>query len=186
MAKHFSGWKKKYSYLDDYKKGLDGTYVYYGRHHVFQGSPEELRRYKWILGITDLLAAALFIGSGIMDGGAIWSTWYVVIPFALEVVTIFLLVWKTITLLFEKNPVKSYIYKKTVPWFQPLSVLLMVFAGLSVLLTGLCMILKSSFVKPTGCIYYMILQLAMAVLAFVFFRWIKRSAWEEDPSEEME
>ena len=107
MAK-FTGWKKRYSYLDDYKKGIDGKYVYYGRHYIFCGDSRELRIYKWTLGITDILLTALFVIGGLMDGGAIWRAWYVVIPFALEVVALFMLIWKSFSLLLEKIPVKAY------------------------------------------------------------------------------
>lgn len=185
MAK-YQGWKKRYSYLDDYKKGLDGKYVYYGRHHVFQGTDQQLRRYKWILGLTCLLSAVLFVLGGLMDAGAIWSSWYVMIPFALEVLAIFLLIWKTVTLLFEKHPVKSYIYRKTVLWFKPLGWIIMIVALLSICMAALCMILNPETVKTTGCILYMVLQLAMAALAFVFLRLTGGYTWEEDPSEETE
>ena len=90
MAK-FKGWKNRYSYLDDYKKGIDGKYVYYGRHYVYQGELP-LNRYKWMLGGVDLFLAALYIAGGFQDAGILWSRWYVVVPYALEVVAVFLLI----------------------------------------------------------------------------------------------
>lgn len=183
MAKVYKGWKRKYAYLDDYKKGIDGTYVYYGRHHVFRGTEQELRRYRMILLAISLVSAALFIASGLMDGGAIWSSWYVVLPFAIEVVIIFLLIWKAVTLLMEKHPVKSYLYKKTVPWFKPLGILLTIVSLLLLCMAGLCMILQPDLVRVTGCVLFMILQLLMAVSAFAFVRLTGRYTWEEDPSE---
>lgn len=184
MAK-FSGWKKRYSYLDDYKKGMDGKYVYYGKHYAFRGTDAQLKWYKGMLGITSFLAISLFVISGLMDAGALWSCWYVIIPFALEILAIFVLAWKAVTLLFEKNPVKSYIYKRTVPWFKPMGIILMVIALISIAASVICMLLNPETVKMTGCIVYMVLKLAQAVLAFVFVRMIGKYQWDEDPSEEV-
>ena len=185
MAK-FSGWKKKYSYLDDYKKGMDGTYVYYGRHYLFQGTEQEFLRYKWFLGITDLLLIALFVVSGCADGKAIWRMWYVILPFAVEATAIFLLIWKSITLIFEKQPVKAYIYKKSVPWFQPVAIILMIACLLSFCAAGICMLVNPEEVQVSACILYLVLKLLMAGISLALTKVLKRSSWELDPSEEME
>ena len=185
MAK-YTGWKKRYSYLDDYKKGMDGTYVYYGRHYLFQGTDRGLKRYKWILGLADLLLAGLYIVSGCMDGKAIWSMWYVILPFAAEAVAIFLLIWKSLTLIMEKQPVKAYLYKKSVPWFQPVSVILMIACLLSICATILCMLLHPEDVRISACILYLVLKLLMAGISFALIKVVKQNSWELDPSEEME
>ena len=97
MAK-YKGWKKRYSYLDDYKKGMDGKYVYYGRHYIYQGDLP-INQYKWMLGITDILLTVLYVVGGVQDAGIIWSKWYVVVPYAAEVLALFLLIWKSISLI---------------------------------------------------------------------------------------
>jgi len=183
MAK-FTGWKKKYAYLDDYRKGMDGKYVYYGKHYVLHGDQDALRTYKWILGIADLLLIGLFIVSGLMDAGIIWSTWYVVIPYALEVIGVFVLVWKTGSLLLEKVPVKAYIYKRTVPWFRPAALILAVVALLALIGALICMLLNPDHVKTTGCVIYMLLQLLLTAVCAVFANMMKKYTWEPDPSEE--
>jgi len=185
MAK-FTGWKKRYSYLDDYKKGIDGKYVYYGRHYIFCGDSRELRIYKWTLGITDILLTALFVIGGLMDGGAIWRAWYVVIPFALEVVALFLLIWKSISLILEKVPIKAYMYKRTVPWFRPLAWILIAICLLSLIATLVCMLVHPGEIKTQGCILYMVIKFLSAAAAWAFLWRIGKSRWELDPSEEME
>ena len=185
MAK-FTGWKRRYSYLNDYKKGMDGKYVYYGRHYIFKGDSRELTRYKWILGITDVLLAALFVIGGLTDAGAIWNTWYVVAPFALEVICIFLLIWKSVTLITEKVLVKEYIYKKTVPWFRPLLCILTAVCLLSVIAAVVCMLSLPDRVKQTGCILYIVIKVLTAAVAVISLRLQQKNGWELDPSEEME
>lgn len=182
----FTGWKKRYSYLDDYRKGMDGKYVYYGKHYIFCAGADALRTYKWLLGLADLLVIGLFIVSGLMDAGAIWSTWYTVVPYALEAVCVFIFAWKTISMLLEKVPLKAYIYKKTVPWFRPVCLILAVIALISLCGALICMLVKSAYVKTAGCIIYMVLQLVLAAGCAVFAGVLKKYNWEPDPSEEPE
>ena len=185
MAK-YSGWKKRYSYLDDYKPGMDGKYVYYGRHYIFQGTGSELKKYKWTLGLADFVFLALFIVSGIMDAGAIWRSVYVIIPFMVEAIAIFLFIWKTLTMIVEKNPIKAYLYKKSVPWFRPTMMTLVIACLISICMTILCMLLTQEGIKVTGCILYMLLKLLSAAAAFFLFRHLAGCKWELDPSEEMQ
>ena len=184
MAK-FTGWKRRYSYLDDYKKGIDGKYVYYGRHYVFCGDSRELKTYKWSLGITDILLAALFVIGGLLEAGAIWRTWYVIVPYAIEALTMFILIWKTVSLIMEKVPVKAYMYKRTVPWFKPLDWILVIICLLSLIATPVCMLVRPDEVKTQGCIIYMVIKFLSAAAAWIFLRRIGKSRWELDPSEEM-
>ena len=185
MAK-FTGWKKRYSYLNDYKKGMDGKYVYYGRHYIFQGTDRERLLYKWILGITDILLTALFVIGGLMDGGAIWNVWYVIVPFALEALTIFLLIWKTMSLILERIPVKEYICKKTVPWFKPLACIQMLLCAVSLIAALICLLTHPETARTTGCILYMAAQLLSGAAAFIFLKFVRKYEWIPDPSEEME
>ena len=182
----YRGWKNRYSYLNDYKKGLDGKYVYYGHHYIVNGGSPACRNYKLILGITDILLIALYIISGLMDAGRIWNTWYVVIPFAIQVIMIFLLAWKGLTFIIEKYPVKEYICKKTVPWFKPCAVILAAVCLLSICMTALCMILENEGIRITGCIIYMITVLIMAAVCVVFIKLTNAYKWEPDPSENIE
>lgn len=185
MAK-FKGWKNRYSYLDNYKKGMDGTYVYYGRHYIFKGTAAELKKYKWTLGLADLLMLALFIVSGCLEAGVIWRSWYVVVPFAIEAIAVFLLIWKSLTLMMEKNPVKEHLYKKSVPWLKPAACILLGACVISACTTGLCMILNPEGIKLAGCVIYIILKLVMAAGSYLFIRILSGYEWELDPSEEPE
>ena len=170
MAKFkYKGWKRRYSYLDDYKQGTDGKYVYYGRHYIYQGELP-VKKYKWMLGITDILLAVLYILGGFQNAGLIWSRWYVVVPYAAELVAIFLLVWKTLSLILEKVPVKAYIYKKTVPWFRPLGLILAIVCAFSIIGIVICMAVYPQYIHMTGCIIYLVTKVLMGGIGFFFAR----------------
>lgn len=185
MAK-FPVWRRRYSYLDDYKKGLDGKYVYYGRHYVFSGDSKDVRTYKWTLGITDIVLAVLFLIGGFLEAGALWRTSYVIVLYAIEALALFILIWKSVSLILEKVPVKAYMYKRTVPWFKPLAWILIVVCLLSLIATLICMQVFPDEVRTQGCIIYMVIKFLTAAAAWVFLRQIGKSSWKLDPSEEME
>ena len=44
---------------------------------------------------------------------------------------VFLMIWKTLSLITEKVPLKEYVYRKTVPWFRPLGYVLTVICLIS-------------------------------------------------------
>lgn len=180
----YTGWKKRWSYLDDYKKGMNGEYVYYGTYYNFEGTSGELRKYKAILGTTDFIVLALFILGGLMDAGRIWNTWYVVVPFALEAVSIFLLLWKTITLITERSPIKTYIYRKSVPWFRPLAWIVGITAGISLVMTLVCMLVNPDYVKITGCVLYMAIKAVMIACIIIFLKLISKYRFTPDAAEE--
>ena len=182
MAK-YKGWKKRYSYLDDYKKGMDGKYVYYGRHYVYKGEMP-IRQYKWMLGLTCILLTALYIAGGFQNAGIIWNRWYVILPYAAEALVVFLFIWKSLSLILEKVPVKKYIYEKTVPWFRPLGIILAVLCALSVIGTVICMAANPQDIRMTGCIIYLVTKVLMAGTGCLFAAKIRKYPWELDPSGE--
>ena len=63
MAK-FQGWKKRYAYLDDYKPGIDGKYVYYGRHQILKGGRTDWKNYRWLMGTASAVLLALLVITG--------------------------------------------------------------------------------------------------------------------------
>ncbi|MCF0228858.1 MAG: hypothetical protein HUJ76_04085 [Parasporobacterium sp.] len=182
----YSGWKKRYAYLDNYKQGMDGKYVYYGRHYILKGDISQLKKLRLMSILTITVLVAMFIAGGCMDAGAIWGKWYVIIPYALELIFIFLLGWKTLSLITEKYPVKEYVYKKTVPWWSFFAITTVVFCGISVCTTIICMLSVPDFVKIPGCIIYIITKLISAAACLVFNAQQKKIEWELDPSEEPE
>ena len=185
MAK-YKGWKNRYSYLDDYKPGLDGKYVYYGRHYVLEGGRERWRSLQWLMGGTSALVLALLIVTGILDAGAYWSMWYTNLTYMFKVIAAFLIIWKSLALITEKYPVKQYIYKKTVPWYKPCACLIAVTGALSAVAAFICILSKPEGMILSGCILEVVLNLVTAACGVILFIMLKRYLWEPDPTEEVQ
>ena len=103
---------KRRSYLNDYQQGMNGEYYYTGAYMAFDGSPEERKALNIRMIVISVILAILFIVPGLLDAGKLWNTFYVLIPFALEGVMLFIMVWKMIRLIIKKEPLKEYEYKQ--------------------------------------------------------------------------
>lgn len=185
MAK-FKGWKSRYAYLDDYKPGIDGKYVYYGRHYVLKRGREDWKNYRWLTGSACILILVLLIITGFIEAGAYWRMWYTNLSYALKVIAAFLIIWKTLTLITEKYPVKKYIYKKTVPWYKPLAVIA-AFTGFASAVAALVVIISGpEGMILSGCILELVLNLFTGAAGTVLYLMLSRYLWEPDPTEEPE
>jgi len=182
----FQGWKKRYSYLDDYKPGMDGKYVYYGRHYILEGGTDAWKKYRLMLFISSALLMALFVVSGVIEAGVFWSLWYTNLPFALKAIASFLFVWKAIALAIEKYPVKKHIYQKSVPWLKPCAVIVAAISVVYAVTTVICILTNREGILLSGCIIEIVLNLAAAAAGVILFKMFDRFKWDMDPSEEME
>ena len=171
---------KRFDYLNDFVKNDSGTYVYNGSLYRLQGDKKDRSRVNIILKLTCLLSLAFFIVSGCIDAGALWSAWYVVLLFGLEAISIFVMIWKSISFLFEKEPLKEYIYKKTVPWFRPCAFTLALVSLLSVIMTLIYLAVHGSGDRLTECIVYMLLKLFEGAVGAGFFILFKKYIWKDE------
>ena len=183
MAK-FKGWKNRYSYLEDYRQGLDGKYVYYGRHYILQTGKAGWKSFRLLMGTASVLILTLLIITGIIEAGAYWRLWYVNLAYALKVIAAFLIIWKSFALITEKYPVKKYIYKKSVPWYRPCAMIEAITGGLCAIAAIVCILAGTKDIILSGCIIEIILNLVTGACGFVLFRMLERYSWDLDPSEE--
>ena len=185
MAK-FQGWKKRYSYLDDYKPGIDGKYVYYGRHYVLKSGKGDWKNYRLLISGAAVIVLALLVVSGLIEAGTYWRQWYVNLTYALKVIAAFLIIWKCFTLVTEKYPVKEYLYKKSVPWYKPSSVSVAATGLVSAIAAAVCLAAPAEGTIVSGCIIELVLNLLTCAAGIVMFKLVGKYEWEPDPSEEIE
>ena len=185
MAK-FQGWKKRYAYLDDYKPGIDGKYVYYGRHQILKGGRTDWKNYRWLMGTASAVLLALLVITGFIEAGAYWRQWYTNLTYALKAIAAFLVIWKTLTLITEKYPVKQYLYAKSVPWYRPCAVITIITGVLAAAAALVCIIINPEGTLISGCVIETVLNLLTAAAGVVMYIMLGKYEWEEDPSEEVQ
>lgn len=185
MAK-FQGWKKRYSYLDDYKPGLDGKYVYYGRHYILTPESGSWKNFRLQTAGAAVIALALLIVTGLLEAGSFWRMWYTNLTYGLKVIAAFLIIWKTLTLITEKYPVKQYIYKKSVPWYKPCAVIICATGFLAAAGALVCIVQNPEGMILSGCILELVMNLMTGGLGILMIKILGRYEWVPDPSEETE
>jgi hypothetical protein len=95
---------KGWDYLNEYKQAADGQYVYTGNLYVLHDSGNVRKK----IGVLWALSVAAVIGSGLINAGGMNNSFYVIIPYIIEVICAFALSWHVIRLIFTKGDFKEY------------------------------------------------------------------------------
>mgnify|MGYP007102011977 CR=1 FL=1 len=183
MAK-YKGWKNRYAYLDDYKPGLDGKYVYYGKHYVLEGGQAQWKNYRILIFSAAGILLVLLIITGLLEAGRYWREWYVNVTYGLKVAAAFLILWKSVTLAAEKYPVKTHVYSKSVPWYRPCAVITVITSVLCFIAALICILTVHEGLIMSGCVLEMVLNLITAAAGVILYKQLKKYVWMMDPSEE--
>ncbi|MCM1251981.1 MAG: hypothetical protein NC321_04105 [Clostridium sp.] len=102
----------KKNYLRDYKENPDGSYVYTGK--TWSADKAARRRLLiklWTLQIVMLSAAVL---PGFVTTAGLLNTFYVIIPYVFWLMSDFVLAYTLGSMTLGGNPLKDYIYEKSV------------------------------------------------------------------------
>ena len=168
--------KKRRSYLDNYQRGMNGEFYYTGQFMRFEGTAEERGVVtRFLIGLCIALAA-LFIGSGLVDGGKLWNTFYVLIPFALEAVFLAIMIYKIIRFAWQKEPVKEYVYKQTVPAFMGMAIAAAIAAVVEAIACVVYIMIAEEVVLR-ACIIFIVIKVVSAALLVIFRFWFKKFRW---------
>lgn len=123
--------RKRNSYLNDFEKRQDGSYIYTGK--TWRAEPAVRRRMLvklWALQGC-MLAAALL--PGFVTTAGLLNTFYVIIPYVFWLMSDFVLAYTLGNVTFGGNPLRDYVYKRNVVQYRIRTVLPLVGAALTAL-----------------------------------------------------
>lgn len=104
--------KERKSYLRDFQKKADGSYVYTGK--MWRADETARRRLLiklWALQIVMLSAAVL---PGFVTTAGLLNTFYVIIPYVFWLISDFVLAYTLGSMTLGGNPLRNYIYERSV------------------------------------------------------------------------
>ena len=105
------------SYLRDFEKAADGSYVYKGETwHADSTLRRQLLIKLWILQAVMLLAVLL---PGFVTTAGLLNSFYVILPYVFWVISAFYLVYILGNMTFGGNPLRDYVYKRSVVYYKP-------------------------------------------------------------------
>ena len=127
----------KNGYLQDFKGNRKEGYVYTGESFEAK-EPErgQLLIKLWILQVLMLIAVVL---PGIMTTAGLQNTFYVILPYVFWLISDFYLAYVLWNMTFGGNPMRAYVYERTVARFIPCAAAPFVGAALTAL--SLCIFL---------------------------------------------
>ena len=168
--------KLRRSYLNDYQPGMNGEYYYTGRYMGLEGTLAQRSDLNKKMLILSIIAAAVFICSGILDGGTLWNTFYVLIPFAAEAVCLGIMIYKIVRFTRQQEPLKEYIYKQTVPVIKGLNTAAAVCAAVELIACIVYMIINKEIVIA-ACVVFLAAKAINIALMIVLKLYLKKFKW---------
>ena len=104
--------RRRRAYLEYFHKNAAGEYVYSGAVYTYDGE----NRKRALTGLWACLgvAAALTILGGCVPVPGLTHVWYILIPYVLSVIAVFMALWSLGEIAAGGDPLREYVYEKSV------------------------------------------------------------------------
>ncbi|MCR5781527.1 MAG: hypothetical protein K6G90_02200 [Clostridia bacterium] len=162
-------------YLDDFKKAPGGEYVWTGQVFVISAP----RRATVTLAALSFAAAAAVIGSGCVNAAGMNNSFYVIIPYILEISAVFALCWQTVKLCIAGGKIKAYIKDSAEKYLPAAAMGLIIASVLGFVASTVFIILNGTGGKPALCVVYIGLKSVETGLGIALFRFVKIIGWKQ-------
>ena len=160
------------AHLNDFHVNLAGDYVYTGAHYSYvdQGRSRD-RVQRELLGLSVAVVLAVVAG-GCSDAPAMLNCWYVILPYICEAAAAVSVIWAVLRLRKAEEPIREYIYKKSVQALPHRAMLCMIFAGLGFVTMVLYLAMNGSGGRVASVIAYLALKALVAGGAWLLWRYM--------------
>ena len=163
-------------WLDEIKLEDSGQYAYKGSHMKFAGDDDAYRAFRLKLGVLASLLAAFAVAAGCLNVGELDNTYYVLIPYMLEVVLTAAFVWSAVRLLLKGTLVRAYVFTQTARRLPVLAILIAASAAATAVAAAVHLILQRTIGVSTGV--YLLLHAADCAATLVCFKVLRNVKWE--------
>lgn len=168
---------KKWSTLNDYKRSADGEYVYTGGYYA----PVDAAAYGGrcrVFACFGVCAVALVAAQGLLTAGGMKNTFYVLLPFLGEVISVFLLVWNTVRLLYAGDRMKRYVYESVTKIIPNALLFLGVFAAAAFVGSVVFLALNGAGEGFAASVLQLALEVLASAAGFLLRRYFRRLKWK--------
>lgn len=171
---------KRKAYLNDFQLDEQGEYVYQGILHTYQN---EHRTYKESCFRQSIYASIMFLCAliaGLFPAEGTTHTFYVVVPYAVCLITLCIFLYKFVSFLFGKNPLRDYIYQKTVPLFPVFLNVLMIMSLIAFFTEILYLFLHGFTRYHATTILYLFCMFGIFLACILWRKDLKDDHWIEN------
>ena len=169
------------SYLNDFHRNLAGEYVYSGAHYAVTGGEAERAAMKRALWARTALLAAATILSGCFSAPGMRGCFYVILPYAGELICVFLTVWGVVRLGTDWIAVREYVYDRSVRVLPARAACAALFAALGAAGELVFLVLSPDGGQLLPAAAFLLLRAAAALAAAGVRRLLLRSNWCKMP-----
>jgi len=164
-------WGRK-GYLQDFKGSRREGYVYTGESwQAYEPVRRRLLAKLW--GLQALMLAAVVL-PGLMTTAGLQNTFYVILPYVFWLISVFYLAYMLGSMTFGGNPMRAYVYERTVARFIPCAAAS--FAGAALTALGLCFFLINGG-EGQGAFLCFICCILQGICFFLIKRWDIAKIW---------
>ena len=167
---------RKYKFLDNFRLGADGKYIYTGDVYSFKG---DYKRAYLIMSAMCVALALAVIGSGLINAAGMNNSFYVIIPYVLEVICLFAVLWSSSRVIYAGQKVRAYIYEPGIPRIISGAFALSLFSVCSLIGSAVFTVLHGFESKTSKCIIFWALELVTVPLGIALSRFVKKLEWEK-------
>ncbi len=166
-------------HLNDFKRDASGEYAYQGSHMEYARDEEQWKkeiRYIWIACVVPAILLLLigFIPHSGLDGNLL-----VILPYAAEVIALFIQIWKVVRLSYGGPKLRKYVHHSTADFLPGIAVVVMITAAFALAGIIVSMILKTFNGGTFAMILYFAAQICLGIGGWVIFQLMKKMVWNE-------
>ena len=167
---------RKYKFLDNFRPGADGRYVYTGDTYTLKG---DRKKSYLIMSLLCAAIALLTVGSGFINAAGMNNTFYVIIPYVGEIICMFVILWNSTRIIYAGQNVRAYIYEPCVPRVYSGALALSVFSLIALIGSVVFTVLHGFEGKTLQCIIYWVLKLVTVPFGIALNRFVRKLEWEK-------
>ena len=171
--------KGRRAYLSDFQKSISGEYIYTGAVYAYSDVSGKTRQQTmaglWLAGGVTFIAAAI---QGCIPAGGMLNCFYVLLPFAAELICACSAIWALVRLSSGHDPIREYVFIATVEALPGRAVLTACFAAAALIGETVFLLLHPAERSAAGWLLC-VLMAAAIVSALILRREILAAHWEK-------
>ncbi|MBP3892374.1 MAG: hypothetical protein J6D29_09385 [Solobacterium sp.] len=167
------------AYLNDFKLNEKGEYEYRGTKHAFHTPSFSYAqaRNRLLLYTTIMLGCAF--GIGLFPAAGTTNTMYVVIPYTVCLVCCSIFLFRFVSFLMAKDPIRDYLYKKTVVRFPIYLNIIQITAIIALVMEGVYLILHGFNNMVVATLFYCLGLVGVILFSYAWLKFFHTLKWKE-------
>lgn len=164
-------------YLNDFARQENGQYVYAGAFYAWGSDRKKSLLRLWTIAFGMAVCA---VTGGCIPAAGMDNTFYVIIPFALEILAVASVWWALVRLSFAGDPMRGYLYEGTVEKLPVRVWLTLICAALGLIAVTVFLCLHGFVGKAFWTVIFYFLKAGNVLLAFFLQKAVKSLSFIRD------